>query len=135
MGGMEFRLPVASWPQTPGINWLLPGEWNVQRDDARSFELAGLAFSDLLASVDAVVTKPGYGTFVEAACSGIPILYLERDDWPERLLRRMARHQRPCPRADARAIDGRDFIEELRQLRQRPAVRQSALGQRCQPGG
>jgi small subunit ribosomal protein S21 len=39
--------------------------------------------SDLLASVDAVITKPGYGTFVEAACAGTPILYLERDDWPE----------------------------------------------------
>ena len=34
-------------------------------------------------SVDAVISKPGYGTFVEAACSGVPILYLERPDWPE----------------------------------------------------
>ncbi len=122
MGGMEFRLPVASWPQTPGINWLLPGELNVQRGDARSFELAGLAFSDLLASVDAVVTKPGYGTFVEAACSGIPILYLERDDWPE------TPHFAAWLDANARAREltraqlmAGDFIEELRQLRQRPA--------------
>ncbi|MCF8178466.1 MAG: hypothetical protein K9J74_08155 [Sulfuritalea sp.] len=83
MGGMEFRLPVEGWPQTPGFNWLLPGEWAVQRDDVRSFDVDGLSFGDLLASVDAVVTKPGYGTFVEAACSGTPILYLQRDDWPE----------------------------------------------------
>ena len=33
MGGMEFRLPVESWPQTPGLNWLLPVEWRVERDD------------------------------------------------------------------------------------------------------
>jgi len=25
MGGMEFRLPVESWPQTLGLNWLVPG--------------------------------------------------------------------------------------------------------------
>jgi hypothetical protein len=83
MGGMEFRLPLEDWPRTPGINWLVPGEWGISRDDVRSIENAGLSFPDLLASVDAVITNPGYGTFVEAACSGIPILYLQRDDWPE----------------------------------------------------
>jgi UDP-N-acetylglucosamine:LPS N-acetylglucosamine transferase len=40
-------------------------------------------FSDLLASVDAVIGKPGYGTFVEAACQGTPMLYAARPDWPE----------------------------------------------------
>jgi hypothetical protein len=83
MGGMDFRLPVADWTQIAGLNWLVPGHWGIMREDVRSFDLAGLHFSDLLASVDAVVTKPGYGTFVEAACSSIPILYLQRDDWPE----------------------------------------------------
>jgi UDP:flavonoid glycosyltransferase YjiC (YdhE family) len=37
----------------------------------------------LLALVDVVLTKPGYGTFVEAACHGVPLLYVPRDDWPE----------------------------------------------------
>jgi UDP-N-acetylglucosamine:LPS N-acetylglucosamine transferase len=36
-----------------------------------------------LRSVDAVLTKPGYGTFAEAACNGTPLLYLRREDWPE----------------------------------------------------
>jgi hypothetical protein len=83
MGGIEFRLPLENWPQTPGLNWLVPAAWQLRRADVRSFDVAGLGFSDLLASVDAVITKPGYGTFVEAACGGIPILYLQRDDWPE----------------------------------------------------
>lgn len=83
MGGMEFRLPLENWPRTPGVNWLVPDEWNVARSDVRSINAANLRFTDLLASVDAVVTKPGYGTFVEAACSGIPILYVQREDWPE----------------------------------------------------
>jgi hypothetical protein len=38
---------------------------------------------DTLASCDAVLTKPGYGTFAEAGCAGIPVLYVPRDDWPE----------------------------------------------------
>jgi hypothetical protein len=83
MGGMEFRLPVENWPQVQGINWLVPREWQVSRPDMRGFDVPGLKFTDLLASVDAVITKPGYGTFVEAACSGIPIVYVERKDWPE----------------------------------------------------
>ncbi|MCX7149267.1 MAG: hypothetical protein NTY05_07620, partial [Rhodocyclales bacterium] len=83
MGGMAFRLPVENWPRLPGLNWLVPDDWSIRRGDVRGFDTAALDFSALLASVDAVVTKPGYGTFVEAACSGIPILYLQREDWPE----------------------------------------------------
>lgn len=122
MGGMEFRLPVEGWPQTPGLNWLVPGEWNIRRDDIRSFDQADLAFSDLLASVDAVVTKPGYGTFVEAACSGIPILYLQRDDWPETryLAAWLGTHARAEMLTRERLLAG-DFIEALDRLRRAPA--------------
>lgn len=42
-----------------------------------------MSFTDLLSSVDAVITKPGYGTFTEAACNGTPVLYQRRTDWPE----------------------------------------------------
>jgi hypothetical protein len=41
------------------------------------------AVAEVLASCDALVTKPGYGTFAEAACHGIPVLSVPRDDWPE----------------------------------------------------
>jgi len=122
MGGMEFRLPVADWPQTPGLSWLVPGEWKIRRDDVRAFDLAGLDFSDLLASVDAVVTKPGYGTFVEAACSGIPILYLQRDDWPEtsHLTAWLGVHARAGMLTRERLLAG-DFIGALERLWQAPA--------------
>jgi hypothetical protein len=42
-----------------------------------------LPLIDILASVDAVITKPGYGTYTEAVCNGIPLLTLARPDWPE----------------------------------------------------
>jgi len=121
MGGMEFCLPVENWPQTPGLNWLVPGEWQVRRRDVRAFDAADLDFSDLLASVDAVVTKPGYGTFVEAACSGIPILYVQRGDWPETpyFAAWLAVHARAGRLARERLMTG-DFIDALNQLWQAP---------------
>lgn len=83
MGGMEFRLPVERWPHLPGVHWIIPQAWQVQRDDMASLESLGLPFGDVLASCDAVLTKPGYGTFAEAACDGVPVLYVVRRDWPE----------------------------------------------------
>ena len=83
MGGMEFRLPVECWPRLPGIRWLIPQAWRVECDDMPAMESFGLAFGDILASCDAVLTKPGYATFTEAACSGVPVLYVARNDWPE----------------------------------------------------
>ena len=83
MGGMEFRLPVENWPRAPDVVWLVPESWQTQREDVRAFDTVGIDFTDLLANVDAVITKSGYGTFAEAACNGVAVLYLERDDWPE----------------------------------------------------
>ncbi len=122
MGGMEFPLPVAAWPQTPGLTWLVPKAWQIRRSDVRSFDAAGLRFGDLLASVDAVITKPGYGTFVEAACSAVPILYLERDDWPEtpHLVAWLADHARAARLTRGRLMAG-DFIDLLQGLWRAPA--------------
>lgn len=83
LGGIAHRLPVENWPSLPGIRWLVPSAWQCQHPAAIAFESFGLSFTDLLCSVDAIVTKPGYGTFTEAACNGTPVLYLRRDDWPE----------------------------------------------------
>ncbi|MGC2458448.1 MAG: hypothetical protein WA435_10675 [Gallionellaceae bacterium] len=83
MGGIEFRLPLERWARLEGIRWLVPQAWGIARDDMTAFEPLGLRFGDLLASCDAVLTKPGYGTFAEAACAGVPVLYVSRRDWPE----------------------------------------------------
>jgi len=83
LGGIATRLPAADWPLTPGVHWLLPQAWAAERPDMTAFESLDWDFSDLLASVDAVVGKPGYGTFAEAACNGVPMLYARRPDWPE----------------------------------------------------
>jgi len=69
----------------PGVRWLVPDDWRAarQRADLIPFARTGLPFLDLLASCDALVTKVGYGSFVEAAAAAIPVLYLDRPDWPE----------------------------------------------------
>ena len=112
-GGFDCDLQAARWPQTPGLCWLIPQAWGLQRADMRSIESCGLPFTDLLASVDAVLTKPGYGTFTEATCNGTPVLYQRRDNWPEQdcLIDWLAQHGR-CREVDpACFLDGR--IERL----------------------
>ncbi len=83
MGGIAHRLPVEDWPRLPGIRWLVPAARQCRHPDAIASESFSLNFTDLLCSVDAVITKPGYGTFTEAACNGTPVIYQRRDNWPE----------------------------------------------------
>ena len=51
--------------------------------DMAALEALGISHIDCLASCDAVITKPGYGTIVEAACHAIPTLFVRRGVWPE----------------------------------------------------
>lgn len=83
LGGIPTRLPAEHWPTLPDTHWLIPAAWKVRRADMHAMEDLGWEFVDLLRSVDAVVTKPGYGTFAEAVCNGAAVLYQRRDDWPE----------------------------------------------------
>ncbi|MBL8428803.1 MAG: hypothetical protein JNJ95_02765 [Dechloromonas sp.] len=83
MGGIAHRLPVEDWPRLPGVRWLVPAAWHCRHPDVIASESFGLCFTNLLCSVDAVITKPGYGTFTEAACNGTPVIYQRRENWPE----------------------------------------------------
>ena len=83
MGGVASRLPVEKWPRIDGVRWLVQNSWQVEHPDAIILETLQMSFSDLLASSDALICKPGYGSFVEAACCGVPVLYVSRADWPE----------------------------------------------------
>jgi hypothetical protein len=93
LGGIPTELSMQHWPQRADIVWLIPGNWQVQRPDCFAFDSIDWRFIDLLASVDALITKPGYGSFTEAACHGIPVLYLSRRDWPESLYLQNWLHQ------------------------------------------
>lgn len=83
LGGIETPLPVDRWPRIPGMRWLVPATWDAHHPDVFSLDKFDLAFTDVVRSCDAWITKPGYGSFAEAAVNGTPVLYVRRPDWPE----------------------------------------------------
>lgn len=83
LGGIESSLPLANWPRVERVVWLFDRALPCVRDDIVDSTRLKLPFIDLLTSVDAVLTKPGYGTYAEAVCNATPLLTLARPDWPE----------------------------------------------------
>lgn len=121
MGGIEHRLNMRHWPRIQGVRWLIPQVWNIQRDDTIDMEATGMSFSDVLASSDAVLTKPGYGTFVEAACSGVPVLYVSRGEWPEQpYLLEWLRQNGVCREVTNEQLNTGVLCNELDQLWRQP---------------
>ncbi len=106
-GGIAMPLPLEEWPRLPGVRWLVPGAWKTNHPDATAIETLKMPFVDVLRSSDAVIGKPGYGTFVEAACNGVPVLYVRRLDWPEEpfLIAWIERH------GNCKEIDRGDLIK------------------------
>jgi len=98
MGGITSRLPIETWPKIEGVRWLVQQSWQIAHPDAIILESLQMDFNDLLASSDALLCKPGYGSFVEAACYGTPVLYVSRADWPESpaLITWLQQHGRCC---------------------------------------
>lgn len=80
LGGLDL---LRDWPEQDRIHWLVPTLNGRTRRDASGLAELGLDLQDWLGSVDLMLVKPGYGTYVEAACHGIPVLYVSRRDWPE----------------------------------------------------
>lgn len=83
LGGIDTQLPFECWPALPQIRWLIPGNVHFPRSDVVAIDSLGMAFTEVLASCDALITKPGYSSFTEAVCNGVPVLFVERGDWPE----------------------------------------------------
>ena len=79
-GGIDGAERLATLPAIDGVAWLAD---RVERPGMLTTRGLDLTFPDLLASVDVVITKSGYGTFAEAAAAGVPVLYRPRPDWPE----------------------------------------------------
>ncbi len=83
LGGIDARNQIRTLPQLSGLRWLVAPGVDVERWDVVSALDLGLSFSDLIRAADLVVTKPGYGTIVEAICSGTRLICCDRPDWPE----------------------------------------------------
>jgi len=117
MGGIEFRLAMEKWPRIQGVHWLIPEVWNITRQDISVFDSLDLSYSDILASCDAILTKPGYGTFAEAACAGVPVLSVVRQDWPETpYLVDWLKQNGRCIEVERQLLETGDFNNTLQKL-------------------
>jgi UDP:flavonoid glycosyltransferase YjiC (YdhE family) len=117
LGGIAGRLPIERWPRIGGVRWLVQQDWQVEHPDAIAIESLPMDFSDLLASSDALICKPGYGSFVEAACSGTPVLYVSRADWPEtHALAEWLRQHGLCREISRDALEQGNFAGELKEI-------------------
>lgn len=114
MGGIPYRPPVERWPHLPGVVFLAPDDWQADHPAVRPLRETGMVFRDVLASADALVTKPGYGSYAEAAAAGVPVLHIPRPDWPETpyLNRWLAANTRALEIAETRLQAG-DLAEPL----------------------
>ena len=121
MGGIDYRLAMEHWPRIPNVRWLIPQAWDIRRDDMVALESLGMSFSDVLASCDAVLTKPGYGTFAEAACVGVPVLYVSRGEWPEQpYLVQWLQENGVCREVTNEQLNSGALCDELDQLWRQP---------------
>ena len=83
LGGIVPGSALSALPVIEDVCWITAGDWSAGREDVITVAEAGLPFIDLIASCDALLTKPGYGAFVEAACNSTRVLYVDRGSWPE----------------------------------------------------
>lgn len=117
MGGIAFRPSLEQWPGFPGVRFVMQRNWQPRRSDTLILEEIGMPFADLLASCDAVITKPGYGTFAEAACAGVPVLYVPRVNWPEEpWLVSWLETQIPCEALPRTELDEGNFLPRMQRL-------------------
>lgn len=131
LGGIAGRLPIERWPHINGVRWLVQQSWQVEHPDAVELESIPMGFGDLLASCDALICKPGYGSFAEAACSGTPVLYVSRTDWPESpALIEWLQRRSLCREVSRNALEQGNFAGVLEEIcdapRPRPVIPEGA---------
>lgn len=131
MGGIETQLPCEQWPAQMAFTLLVanqtrlpdegyPAQGVINAD--KLCDATGLVFTDLLSCCDAVICKPGYDTFLESALTGTPVLYVERNDWPEQqVLVAWLKENARCTKLTPEALQQGHFNEALTSLLAQPA--------------
>ncbi len=127
-GAGSLRLP-RGWEPPADVVLLTPIA-DAAAGRARVLLVAEDVLPDALASCDLVLTKPGYGTFAEAGCAGVPVLYVPRGDWPEEPYLVDWLHTRvPCAPMPAADLAAGRIIDPIRALIARgPAERLAPSG-------
>lgn len=78
-GGIALTSPPFDHMEAmQGFRFLFDGPVPSRFSRISSLSSVGLPFKQILASVDLVLTKPGYGTTVESVALGLPVVYVRR---------------------------------------------------------
>ena len=83
-GGIPLEsLPWKEMDHMTGYQFLVDGPSPGDSSRVHSLAAVPFTFKAALASVDVVMTKPGYGTIVEAVALGLPVVYVRRYNFAE----------------------------------------------------
>jgi hypothetical protein len=118
MGGIDTDMSIHSWPAMEDVHYLLLDQPAPGRKDVSALTTASdISFTDALRSADLLLTKPGYGSFTEAAFNRTPVLFVSREEWPEQpYLRRWLETQLPCSEISREQLIRGDFYTEITAL-------------------
>ena len=120
MGGTPYELNLEAWPTQIDhrpVYYLVPDSVAHTHPQAVSVLSTGVTYSDLLASVDLIISKPGYGMFVESAAAGVPMLYVARHDWPETdALTAWLQSVGQCREIQSQTLHDGDFASPMQEL-------------------
>jgi len=121
LGGVSVALDFDQWPQIDGVCYLVSQCDCPDRDDFIAYESLSMSYMDIFCSCGTIVCKSGYGTYAEAACNGVSVLYTRRRGWPEDpyLVDWLQQHTR-CAEISLQALYRGDLHTALRQLENKP---------------
>ncbi len=92
-GGFGLAAFDSLLPRIDGVHWVVAAPMPaLDRPDVRVVE--GVGYPALVAGADAVLTKPGYGIYAEAALAGTPLVWIDRGAFPEAPYLEAAMHAR-----------------------------------------
>lgn len=85
LGGISgAKLPISVMKKEINFHWLTNISDRGKSENIHSLDtLTNWQFRDIIASVDAVISKPGYGMAVETAAHGLPIVFFRRGNFPD----------------------------------------------------
>lgn len=118
-GGFGLDGIDAMLPRLDGVTYVLaPPMPRLERPDC--VWVPGVSFPALIASVDAVFTKPGYGIHAETALAGTPVVWLDRGAFPEAPFLERAMRARGDVKVASGAADAHPVGDALRAVLSRP---------------
>lgn len=83
LGGVAQDIDLSGWDIPVDTQLIVPDTLAVAHPRICAISSLGLDHIDVLASVDVLLTKPGYGSFCEAWRNQTALVYLRRNLWPE----------------------------------------------------